>query len=86
MKISVGDGLMVVDQATSIVIWRYEDAPEHYRDVTTLASVDWPRALMAMVPKDYPGNIQHITDDPYFAENNLDVYTLTDGTKLYVGS
>ena len=80
------EDFMVVDKATTVVVWEFKHAPSVYRELVKLPESDRAKAFIALVPPNFEGDVRHITKDPYFAEHHLDVYTLTDNSKLYVGS
>ncbi len=90
MNVEVDDDngrLLVADADKTVAIWAWEDTPKLYRDVITFPDdVDPKDAFVALVPAGYKRDIEHITRDPYFGGKMLDVYTLFDDSKLYVGA
>lgn len=79
--------ILAVDAAKTIAIWALEDTPLAYRQIITLpAATVLANVFVARVPAGYSRDIKHITRDPYFAPQVLDVYNLVDGSTLYVGA
>jgi len=87
MKVEVelsDERCLVFDGAKTVALWAFDDVPQVYKAMLTKPSAE--RVLVALVPRGYAHDIKHITHNPYFAEHNLDVYKLQDGSEIYVGS
>jgi hypothetical protein len=67
--------------ANPITIWRYEDAPEEYKQHFESSDCDW----IAHVPKDYLKQHHYVPiwlDSPVFGCCEVDEFTLDNGDIL----
>jgi hypothetical protein len=76
--------LLVADADKTVAIWAFADAPSAYRQMSNSPHHD--ETFIALVPKDYAHNIDFIANSPYFGCNQVDIYTLESGQKVYIGS
>lgn len=76
---------LVVDGNKAVAVFAWEDAPASLRSYVPSrgnTAAKW----VALVPANYRHSLAWIDQSPYFATKSLDVYPLTTGQKVYVGT
>jgi len=70
-------------QAKAIMVWRFHDAPEQFRKLSTHGGdEDW----LALVPKELAGQYIHWLEEPAFGCCEVTEYKLEGGCIVRIGA
>jgi len=75
------------DESRLIKLWRYEDAPEEYQNLSPHGGdEDWLMYVPSLMVKEYGVEIELLVDRGRLGVSDLYCHILRDGSRVYVGA